>query len=702
MRRLALAASVCVMSPAATAQADGPGPVQLQQTLAAGATSSDRFVTANQGDVSRTTFLPASGAAPASVGAKLGRLPDPRDFGATGDSIRGQILISAAAGATQLTLVDLARTAGIAVQPGAMVLQQFVPTGTVVTAVTQNPASGSLPATTSVTLSNGLTSAVSTLITSQTYVDFATHDDTAAFLAAYAQARLSGQGMVHVSPGLYAFNSTVGPDPTVSWDFDNAMLTQNGAVLDGINYGLQRMPTDKLFMKTLSYPDNENDVVVDANFIATNSTHSYQKNALHLQVWDADPSCFQSTNGASCNGSDGYPDIGRGAVGLSIQAQAAPGNTSVSLFGQETLLTMPAGTDGATTTDEKSLVNNATRPAPYLGDIYNKFVMTVLSSGTTPATAGLRIGGVGMMQNGIWFDAGSMVENALVVGRDNGRASNGAGLGYSGYAWISNAGQVFGETAHFGGGASANATLPVGGVSVGSDAYGRMWLGDARTPAGNGTPVIEFHLPQGAASDLFAERLIATGTQAAPALVLQDAGANQLASMSIATGITGTRLVASATNGLVFTGGNSLGISLSQSGFDMIQELSGKAFAINTAGGYNATFNADGSTSFGGPVSMTAQDNIATAGTGQSNATALSRQVNRLTSCPAGTALMLPTGTAAGASLTLVVLNRSGGSCTIYPPAGGTIESGGQNVPVTIASGADSVFRSMSPSAWYQ
>ena len=89
------------------------------------------------------------------------------------------------------------------------------------------------------------------------------------------------------------------------------------------------------------------------------------------------------------------------------------------------------------------------------------------------------------------------------------------------------------------------------------------------------------------------------------------------------------------------------------------------------------------------------------AGTAPSGATQIATSVIRLSGCASGSALQLPSGAASG-STEIVLLNRSGGTCTVYPPAGGTIENNAANAAVTVASGADQAFRSMGPASWYE
>jgi len=735
--------------------------ITLGSAIATATGLSQGAVQASGGDVSGTVFLPLGAATRVGLAAKLSRLPDPRDFGAAGSAVRGVLTGAAAQGATSLTLTNTALSAGIGVAAGALVYATpgLLPAGTTVLAVTQNAAPAGGVATTTVTLSAALLSAVS-LGGANIYFDFATQDDTAAFQAAYAQASLSGQNAVHVSPGLYALSGQVGPNPGVSWVMDNAMLTPGGSIADGPNAGIEQQPTGRMLLKTLAYPDNENADQADVNFAQTTSLRSYQKNADNIYFFDSDSGCFGAMHGGSCNGAGGSTDIGHGAVGLSVQAQFAPSVSQGAMWGQESLVIVPAGTDGTVADDEKSLVNNSSRPAPYLGDVLNKEVATFLSSGSTPVSDTVRVGGVSKSVNGVWVDASQMVENALVVGQDSGRNAAGVGLGYTAYAWIGHGGDIFGTSAHFGGGtasatqgaaptlagidgrvlpqaglaidssgdlsttgniaavgsiaASATVTAQtilragagaagIGGVSVASVPNGELDIGNATLAPGT-LPQINFHKATSAAADAWDLEIRDNGG----ALWVGDGTGAQLLYASAAAGLQGTSIVATGTNGVTATfngpraSGNLL-VNLTGSGFDMLQETGSQGLYIKTNGGYNAEFNADGSTTLTGRLSRTAASGLSGAGTTQAGATALSAQVDLVTSCAAGAnAFVLPAGAASGSSTEIRMINRSGSSCQVFPPSGGTIEAGAANAAVTVASGSDAVFNSLGPTAWYQ
>ncbi len=89
-------------------------------------------------------------------------------------------------------------------------------------------------------------------------------------------------------------------------------------------------------------------------------------------------------------------------------------------------------------------------------------------------------------------------------------------------------------------------------------------------------------------------------------------------------------------------------------------------------------------------------------GAAPSGATQIATSVIRVSGCASGSALQLPSGGATGFSTEIVLLNRSGAACTIYPPAGGTIENNAANAAITVPSGADQAFRSLGPTSWYE
>ena len=382
------------------------------------------------------------------------------------------------------------------------------------------------------------------------------------------------------------------------------------------------------------------------------------------------------------------------------------------------------------------------RDSAYLDDINNKFATTMIGSGSTPLTGGTHIGGAGtgVMHTGIWIDQHAIRDNAILFANGLGRDANGNGMGYAGFAWIDANGGIFGQSAHFGGGPSATRTLPsaglsidasgnltttantalqafsaasgkvlgplnvgasaanVGGVAIGNNLVGQIDLGSSTLPATSLAPALRFHKGSGSATDAYDLGLQDVGS----ALRIIDGAGNQLAYFSAATGMQGTTISTSNTNGVVANLGNSLALQLTGSGFDMLNEISGKGLAVHTTGGYNATFNSNGSTTFAGPVTMTAQDGITASGSTQAGALALTMHLNRITAWATGAGGSLPAGAQSGSSLEFVVLKRSASACLVYPPAGGTIESNAANAAVSVAANTDQIFRSLSPTAWYQ
>ena len=142
---------------------------------------------------------------------------------------------------------------------------------------------------------------------------------------------------------------------------------------------------------------------------------------------------------------------------------------------------------------------------------------------------------------------------------------------------------------------------------------------------------------------------------------------------------------------------------------------SGTAIPTNlntTAAFSSAALTVSGASTFGGTEAHGLATGLAASsitlpasGTAPTGATQLVRTVTVVTACSTAAAgstaapLQLPAGAQTG-STAIRVLNRSGGTCAVYPPGGGTIEGGAANVPVTIAGGSDTSFVSLSATAW--
>lgn len=113
-------------------------------------------------------------------------------------------------------------------------------------------------------------------------------------------------------------------------------------------------------------------------------------------------------------------------------------------------------------------------------------------------------------------------------------------------------------------------------------------------------------------------------------------------------------------------------------------------------------FNENGSVSSMGDFSMNPA--VVAAGTTQTTATVLGARTNIITSCPTGAGVMLP---AVPRFIPVMILNRSGAACLVYPTNNATAESapgtaGAVNAGVSVANNTDVTFRPQSAGAWLQ
>lgn len=113
-------------------------------------------------------------------------------------------------------------------------------------------------------------------------------------------------------------------------------------------------------------------------------------------------------------------------------------------------------------------------------------------------------------------------------------------------------------------------------------------------------------------------------------------------------------------------------------------------------------FNQNGSTASMGDFSMNPA--VVAAGTTQATATVLGARNNVISSCPAGSGVVLP---AVPRFIPIVVLNRSGASCIVYPTLNAMLESapgtaGAVNAGITIPTNSNFTFRPQSATSWLQ
>lgn len=92
------------------------------------------------------------------------------------------------------------------------------------------------------------------------------------------------------------------------------------------------------------------------------------------------------------------------------------------------------------------------------------------------------------------------------------------------------------------------------------------------------------------------------------------------------------------------------------------------------------------------------QSGISSAGGSQGTATALTKNVNVVSTVSAGTGVLLPTTTG---GLKITVINTGANSLNVYPNSGAQINSGGPNSPYVLATGGKLEFMSTSATQWY-
>lgn len=92
---------------------------------------------------------------------------------------------------------------------------------------------------------------------------------------------------------------------------------------------------------------------------------------------------------------------------------------------------------------------------------------------------------------------------------------------------------------------------------------------------------------------------------------------------------------------------------------------------------------------------------ISAAGTTQATATALSKQVNLITTSTSGAGVILMALVfVAGACVEILVMNAGANALLVYPPSGSLINALAANAAFSIAAGAAARFYQISATAW--
>lgn len=102
--------------------------------------------------------------------------------------------------------------------------------------------------------------------------------------------------------------------------------------------------------------------------------------------------------------------------------------------------------------------------------------------------------------------------------------------------------------------------------------------------------------------------------------------------------------------------------------------------------------NITGGTQTGVTYAPLISTTISAAGSSQGTATAISSQNNIITSCSGSQGVVLTNTT----SVPVLIANRSGNMCSVYPPSGAQIESAGSNVAVGLSDSWQQTFMCVS------
>jgi hypothetical protein len=106
----------------------------------------------------------------------------------------------------------------------------------------------------------------------------------------------------------------------------------------------------------------------------------------------------------------------------------------------------------------------------------------------------------------------------------------------------------------------------------------------------------------------------------------------------------------------------------------------------------------DGAWQAWAPPAQSFAGSLTGAGSTQGAAAVLAADVNLFTTVAVGTGAVLTDG---AVGTWLKVLNRGASPLLVYPPAGGAIDAGALNAPVTVVVGGGAIFWRNSSTQWY-
>ena len=453
MRRFLLLALSAMASPAF---ADGPTALALQQRFSSGPSlGAAGAVQAAGGDTSATTATAnAVGAVARRWADRLADRLNVRDFGARADAGSAVLGQSVPAGSTVLSLA----AGSPAPRAGQAAIGAFLAVGTTIASVSSigGAASITLNAPTSASAAAGAP------------LDFASHDDTAAFAAALAAAVAPAQ--IVVPPGRYWLSEYPGNKPGVTWVLEGASFTQNGGIAEQIDQSIMQQAGGAGFgiVKRMTSTAGEEGLFMPVDAEPSGTTNSFQKNALHVVLYQNDPSMYAFRGDAVTATHD--------LVGISVQAHCPASNTRCSLFGSNWVNFLDAGSDGPSIANETQIIDNRSAGVPEMDSWNNVGAVDYIVTGASPATNVMTIQGTSTAgpgaYDGIVFRNGAIGRRLLVERTAGVRDSTGVVRSHSDTLWLGADGSMFGQTLHVGGGAAGNDALPSAGLSV--DASGNV------------------------------------------------------------------------------------------------------------------------------------------------------------------------------------------------------------------------------------
>ncbi len=446
MRRFLLLTTLTFASPAL---ADGPTALTLQQQFSSGPSpGAAGAVRAAGGDTSATVAtVNAPGAIARRWADRLADRLNVRDFGAQANAASAALGQAVPAGSTVLPLAGPAAPVA-----GQAAIGAFLSAGTKVASVS---VSGGIVLVT-------LSAPTQASAAAGAPLDFATHDDTAAFSAALAAAVAPAQ--IVVPPGRYWLTGYPGNKLGVTWISQGASFTQNGGIAEQIDQSIMQQPGGAGFeiVKRMTSVAGEEGLFMPIDAEPSGTTASFQKNALHAVLYQNDPSLYAFRGDATTATHD--------LVGVSVQAHCPASNQRCSLFGSNWVNFLDTGSDGPSTANETQIIDNRAAGVPEMDSWNNVGAVDYIVTGMSPATNVMMIQGTSAAgpgaYDGIVFRSGAIGRRLLVERTAGAPDSTGVVRSHTDTLWLSADGSMFGQTLHVGGGIASNDALPSAGLSV--------------------------------------------------------------------------------------------------------------------------------------------------------------------------------------------------------------------------------------------